>query len=1250
MVAGFKEQHLPPNMELSEDDFSIIQGDRYKGSTVQLSIQCLCCDHISPSRLAFKDHVNSKHKVPYASLSRNAHLVAFMFTYQLSQCPLCNLFVSNTRTGILYKHGNCSLALMREKLPSGLFENESGKICRFAPMPNDESDSDSDHEPMLNVNPAAIVTSKRLNKMEWAYGVRDILNTMYKPSNTEAGTLEPVSIQALNDGMLKLLLSPLRPQPSQAILAKQAAIFLSEQQETHDIILNDLNNDIDLMPPSSDSVAKSLCAAMICSKQINTANILNRVKTLHLTPQVKVMLKNSFPESIATIQEYADNPQTDDWISYTMRSMFPIPQINRKIIGVAEPRHTKRIQIQADNIIAVIRSRKKRCPTGNSSYRASDILFALTELNEASGIHLLMESLFTSIANADINRNDVLKQMLTLRGIALNKQGTGKPRPICILEPIVAIVDMLLTKMEEDLIKEMIGPHQIGMFIKGASEVLAHSIAINLDMYPSNCTITVDKQNAYNSLDRKRMLQQINKVDAFSKFGHMLYNSEVKPSVIFSDASGEILILSLFIGVLQGAASSQWIFNSAIANALERTSSNNPECTIIASTDDIHITGPPIHAIKAANEIDLILYEENGLLSVSYKSKIYSPTALDPTLELLAFKAKLNICPDGLIISGNPVGCISDLDSLQFISECNSKIVDCVHKELQILKSISDSSCPERNQYTNCSQICIFLLNRCFVQQFTHRTRGTIPVCSNQAAKLIDNDVLAAFMHISHLNQLPGVKSILSAAVSNGSPELIKRHRGMILRITSKFGCGVPSSHPECAFIGSLALTLPKICSLVPGLKDFIHSSDENTSWPPYLQAFHDALAHLKSIPGLKEIFEDIIIANNINLKSMSNESNAKVQHILSKPIVAKRNNEISLLLPHGDRIAGSHKRLFSIAEYEHRAYWASSTGIGANSFLHANPKNSLCCIPDQSMLIIMALKAGAPLSQFQKVFPLLIPDTSLTQGIKKDQSCGLCISIPRKVADSIPLDLDLSSLHAFSCLGATQIGNRSRQAQSTKMNCYLWLISVFPKHHIKMEPHVADHLGRMDPSASTQSRADIAISYFIPSNDPLEPPLKYILLVDFTTNSPTSKAISHYVSPGSAASIGQVKKIKNYQKLFKDSIGTVFPISNEYPGAYDKQSYLTLKYIAFIASKQNNGKQSKSELMSSLMQVLSCSTQVSAAISVRQLLDNVIDFRPCPSTSLKRNTDALIASGSPFSNASPSSIDGPSPVVPRML
>ena len=164
MVAGFKEQHLPPNMELSEDDFSIIQGDRYKGSTVQLSIECVCCDHISSSRLAFKDHVNSKHKVPYASLSRNAHLVAFMFTYQLSQCPICNLFVSNTRTGILYKHGNCSLALMREKLPSGLFENESGKICRFAPMPNDESDSDSDHEPMLNVNPAAIVTSKRLNK------------------------------------------------------------------------------------------------------------------------------------------------------------------------------------------------------------------------------------------------------------------------------------------------------------------------------------------------------------------------------------------------------------------------------------------------------------------------------------------------------------------------------------------------------------------------------------------------------------------------------------------------------------------------------------------------------------------------------------------------------------------------------------------------------------------------------------------------------------------------------------------------------------------------------------------------------------------------------------------------------------------------------------------------------------------------------------------------------------------------------
>ena len=206
-------------------------------------------------------------------------------------------------------------------------------------------------------------------------------------------------------------------------------------------------------------------------------------------------------------------------------------------------------------------------------------------------------------------------------------------------------------------------------------------------------------------------------------------------------------------------------------------------------------------------------------------------------------------------------------------------------------------------------------------------------------------------------------------------------------------------------------------------------------------------------------------------------------------------------------------------------------------------------------------------------------------------------------------------------------------------MACYLWLISVFPKFQIKMESHVANHLGRADANISTQSRADISISYYIPSADPLEPPVKFILLVDFTTNSPTSKAISSYILPGSAASIGQVKKIRNYKKVFKESVGTIFPISNEYPGAYDKASYLALKYIAFIASKQNNGKQTKSELMSSLMQVLSCSTQLSAANSVQNLLDNIIAFKPCPPISNKRSIDAIASHDSPSSNGVHSSI-----------
>ena len=96
--------------------------------------------------------------------------------------------------------------------------------------------------------------------------------------------------------------------------------------------------------------------------------------------------------------------------------------------------------------------------------------------------------------------------------IACKKRG-GDLRPIAVGEVLRRLVSKSLSTVLRQEAGQVLSPHQLGVAVKSGCEAIVHSVSRVLEdpnSDPNDCwTLLIDFSNAFNTIDRSSMLQEI---------------------------------------------------------------------------------------------------------------------------------------------------------------------------------------------------------------------------------------------------------------------------------------------------------------------------------------------------------------------------------------------------------------------------------------------------------------------------------------------------------------------------------------------------------------------------------------------------------------------------------------------------------------------------------------------------------------------------------------------------------------------
>ncbi|WP_331035221.1 reverse transcriptase domain-containing protein [Lactovum miscens] len=216
--------------------------------------------------------------------------------------------------------------------------------------------------------------------------------------------------------------------------------------------------------------------------------------------------------------------------------------------------------------------------------------------------------------------------------IAIDKPNGGL-RPIAIGELFTRISGRFLTKLVEKKTNDFFSPVQFGIGVQNGSEKVVHSVRQELlNSQKENVLLSIDVRNAFNTVNRKEVLQELFNNNDFAplwKFAGFSY----------SDPAQLLLQTGHFIksktGVRQGDPLSSFLFGLTIQKHLKKITETGLHC--YAYLDDINICGDKDQVIKALPLLTAAFKTINLNINVNKSSltcfrrkfsDIYNPSSL----------------------------------------------------------------------------------------------------------------------------------------------------------------------------------------------------------------------------------------------------------------------------------------------------------------------------------------------------------------------------------------------------------------------------------------------------------------------------------------------------------------------------------------------------------------------------------------------------------------------------------------------
>ena len=215
----------------------------------------------------------------------------------------------------------------------------------------------------------------------------------------------------------------------------------------------------------------------------------------------------------------------DPQVREASRALFP-PASNATLPAL--PVSAPRVALEMDDLSKTVKACDNGSAAGISGWSSAHLRILIDDPDCAAGLLVLC----TDICNGHLDRR-AKPYLLASRYVAPLKPN-GDIRPVCINEPLYKVCATYLNGLNKKPIADVLLPVNFGCGVKGGVDFAATcTTALLTDPENPDCGMKEDAQNAFNSIERKTVLQRLYDEESLSSMWRLANWSYNEPSPVF---------------------------------------------------------------------------------------------------------------------------------------------------------------------------------------------------------------------------------------------------------------------------------------------------------------------------------------------------------------------------------------------------------------------------------------------------------------------------------------------------------------------------------------------------------------------------------------------------------------------------------------------------------------------------------------------------------------------------------------------
>jgi len=320
------------------------------------------------------------------------------------------------------------------------------------------------------------------------------------------------------------------------------------------------------------------------------------------------------------------------------------------------------------------------------------------------------------------------------KGIALDKNGQGRVRPICIGEVLMRALSGFMVKSLAGKAHKIFPRYQYGCLIPGGVETVIHKVRATISgPVEHQCNekvgvLWVDVENAFGKIARDKVLDTVAKLSALAPLRGLIAATYLKESpIVLKDRNGDVTeVIPSSQGVRQGDPLGGLLFAATLQSALTEIATIPRVFDVNAVYDDIYITMGKLGNIEdVVAQVKAALAKLGLELNASKCRFIWPHQDQDPP----------EMGNSGIPLERDPFWA---LGTLLNSNECSTKsetlLNDLLEEQHQFGSRLVEAQLP--------SQGALQLLVMSMIPKMTHFARTTPPSLSVPTATAFDKIVM----------------------------------------------------------------------------------------------------------------------------------------------------------------------------------------------------------------------------------------------------------------------------------------------------------------------------------------------------------------------------------------------------------------------------------------------------------------------------------------------------------------------------